>query len=174
MKDSTKKALIVGTAAAVAGLATKKLLDSPEPPGMARSEPLIAQLHPRIQDMARETLVRAYKQGLSLIVTQGLRTNEEQARLYAQGRTTPGQIVTNAPPGSSWHNFGLAFDVAVLDPYGKSTWPENEALWQKIGTIGKSTGLQWGGDWTSIKDRPHFEYHPGLTLTDARAGRTLA
>lgn len=171
VNETTKKALIAGGVGALAGLAAKSILsDKRDPPGLARSEPLIRKLHPSIQDRARETLVRAFSQGVSLIVTQGLRTNEEQARLYAQGRTAPGAIVTNAPPGSSWHNFGLAFDVAVLDDMGKTTWPENSALWQKIGTIGKSTGCAWGGDWTTIKDRPHFEYHPGLTLADARAG----
>jgi peptidoglycan L-alanyl-D-glutamate endopeptidase CwlK len=93
----------------------------------------------------------------------------EQARLYAQGRTAPGAIVTKAQPGSSWHNFGLAFDVAPL-VNGRPAWPNDEALWDLIGRYGKAAGLDWGGDFLTIKDRPHFEYHPGLTLAQARAG----
>ncbi len=165
----------VGLGAAIAGiilLIGRKLMDSSNNKpvkGMAASTSFIKSLHPSIQPMAKAVLQEAANQGIDLVVTFGSRTNEQQAALYAQGRTAPGAIVTNAPPGSSWHNFGLAFDVAVL-ANGKPTWPTNEALWQKIGAIGKSVGLDWGGDFTSIKDRPHFEYHPGITLASARTG----
>jgi peptidoglycan L-alanyl-D-glutamate endopeptidase CwlK len=163
----------IGLGAAVVGvilLIGRKLMDSNKPvKGMSASMPYIKSLHPSIQGLAKDVLQDAANQGLDLVITFGNRTNEQQAALYAQGRTAPGPIVTNAPPGSSWHNFGLAFDVAVL-VNGKPTWPTNEALWQKIGAIGKARGLTWGGDFTSIKDRPHFEYHPGITLADARAG----
>ena len=98
---------------------------------------------------------------------------EEQAALYAQGRTAPGNIVTKAKPGTSWHNFGLAFDVAVV-VNGQPTWPDDEALWSKVGDLGKRLGLEWGGDFASFKDLPHFQFHPGLTLEQARAGRRLS
>jgi peptidoglycan L-alanyl-D-glutamate endopeptidase CwlK len=170
----------VGIGAAVLGLVTlgvSKLMSSssshpsgPLPKGWAASLPIIGKLDPSIQRMAQQVLVDAASQGIDLVVTQGLRDNALQAELYAKGRTTPGPIVTNAPPGSSWHNFGLAFDVAVLKD-GKATWPEDEALWQRIGAIGKAVGLDWGGDFHTIKDRPHFEYHPGMTLAMARAGQ---
>ena len=170
LKLNWKKVAGFGALALGGGFVVKKLLEN-EPRGMAQSEPFIAKLHPSIQDMAREVLTRASNVGIDLVITQGLRDNEEQARLYAQGRTAPGSIVTNAPPGSSWHNFGLAFDVAVLNAEGKATWPEDSALWERIGQVGKAAGLTWGGDFTSIKDRPHFEYHPGVTLADARQGK---
>jgi peptidoglycan L-alanyl-D-glutamate endopeptidase CwlK len=170
----------VGIGAAILGLVTlgvSKLMSSSSPPantplpkGWAASLPIIGKLDPSIQGMAQQVLVNAANEGIDLVVTQGLRDNALQAQLYAQGRTAPGAIVTNAPPGSSWHNFGLAFDVAVLKD-GKATWPENEALWQRIGAIGKAVGLEWGGDFHTINDRPHFEYHPGLTLAMARAGQ---
>lgn len=143
----------------------------PPPPGLPQSEPLIAQLHPDMQSMARDTLQRAMNAGIPLVVTQTYRSSDEQARLYAQGRTTPGQIVTNAPPGSSWHEFRLAFDVAVMDPNtGRPTWPNDPGLWSQIGDAGKAAGLTWGGDFATITDRPHFEFHPGVTLSMARAG----
>ncbi len=163
------RSILAGFGAALfAGLAFK-MIGKEEPKGMSQSRRFIDRLDPSIRSMAEEVLIRAHAQGIDLVITQGLRTNEEQARLYAQGRTAPGPIVTNAPPGSSWHNFGLAFDVAVLKD-GKATWPNDVGLWNQIGAIGKAAGLGWGGDFTSIKDRPHFEYHPGISLAMARTG----
>jgi peptidoglycan L-alanyl-D-glutamate endopeptidase CwlK len=141
--------------------------------GGGSSEARIARLEPVIQSKARALLDAARAQGIELTVTQGLRTMDEQAALYAQGRTAPGQVVTNAKPGSSWHNFGLAFDVAVV-VNGKPTWPSDQTLWDKIGELGKAQGLVWGGDFQSFKDMPHFQYTGGLTLEQARAGQRPA
>lgn len=139
-------------------------------PDRERSRSLIEKLNPVVQPMAWRLLDDAWAEGIPLVVTQSLRTMAEQQALYDQGRTKPGAIVTNALPGSSWHNFALAFDVAVLD--GRvPTWPNNPDLWRRIGTIGKAAGLAWGGDFKSIIDQPHFEFHPGMTLADARAGK---
>lgn len=138
------------------------------------SEERISSLHPQVASRARELVKRAAGEGMPIVVTQALRSMEQQAALYAQGRTAPGAIVTNSPPGSSWHNYALAFDIAPLDASGQPHWPDDEGLWQRLGAIGKQLGLTWGGDFRSFKDRPHFEYHPGLTLDDARAGRTIA
>ena len=110
--------------------------------------------------------------GVAILVTQGLRTWEEQDRLYAIGRTRApiGRkfIVTNAPGGRSWHNFGLAFDIAVLDALGKADWDTAHPGWARAGEIGKSLGLAWGGDWKAFKDLPHFQYVGDLTLAVCR------
>ena len=64
--------------------------------------------------------IRAFKlllleqTGWEWIVVQGRRTIAEQNSLYAQGRTAPGNIVTNAQGGSSAHNFGLAVDMVPI------------------------------------------------------------
>lgn len=139
---------------------------------MTVTETLVAQLHPEVQTRCRALLDTATSVGILLCVTQGYRSPQQQAKLYAQGRTAPGAIVTRAPPGSSWHEFHLAFDVAVLHE-GKATWPNDIRLWRRIGELGKAQGLDWGGDFKTITDLPHFEYHPGLTLAEARAGKTL-
>jgi peptidoglycan L-alanyl-D-glutamate endopeptidase CwlK len=131
---------------------------------------MIEKLHPSIQPLARKLIESAASNGIVLAITQGLRTNEEQERLYAQGRTAPGVIVTNARPGTSWHNYGLAFDVAIV-VHDKITWPNDVHLWKCIGELGKMHGLEWGGDFHTFVDRPHFEYHPGLTLLDAMQGK---
>ena len=145
----------------------------PPPPAPPKGGSLVSKLEPVIQPKVEALLNAARAEGIELRVTQGLRTMEEQQALYDQGRTKPGPVVTNAKPGSSWHNFGLAFDVAVMKD-GKPTWPADEALWQKIGALGKAQGLTWGGDFQNFPDRPHFQYTGGLTLEQARAGQRPA
>lgn len=123
------------------------------------SSNFLIKLHPEMKAAAVALLEDAFDEGIDLTITQGFRSSQEQKRLYDQGRTTPGPIVTNAKPGVSKHEYGLAFDVAPLNDKGKPHWPEDNELWNKIGELGKAIGLRWGGDFTSIKDRPHFE-HP--------------
>ena len=94
------------------------------------------------------------------------RSFQEQDGLYAQGRTHPGKKVTNARGGESFHNYGVAADIAFYNETGNITWPEGgdyAKLWTRYGEHAKKQGLEWGGDWKSITDRPHIEYHPGVT-----------
>jgi peptidoglycan L-alanyl-D-glutamate endopeptidase CwlK len=138
----------------------------------------LEDLHPRVQAMARRLLDDAARAGIPLTVTFTLRSMETQAALYAQGRSKPGKIVTNARPGYSFHNFGLALDVAPTELLKLPNWGDTlatqkraDALWAKLGAIGKAIGFRWGGDFVSIKDRPHFEWSGGLSLADLRAGK---
>lgn len=80
----------------------------------------------------------------------------EQERIYNQGRTTPGPIVSDAPPGSSYHNYGLAFDIVPTAYVNLPNWNPGGPLWNRIGSIGKSLGLEWGGNWPK-PDEPHFQ-----------------
>lgn len=88
-------------------------------------------------------------------------------------------IVTNARGGYSYHNYGLAIDFALLLPDGSSvSWDmsrdgdgDKVADWQEVVQEGKSLGFEWGGDWTSFKDYPHFQFTFGLTLAALRAGQ---
>jgi len=142
----------------------------------AQDERVIAKLHETLHGPARRLLVTAFEEGLDLTVTQGLRTHEEQARLYAQGRTTPGNIVTWAQPGSSWHNFGLALDVALDGDPGpriRPQWPNDRKLWTRVGEIGEALGFEWGGRWERV-DLPHFQMRGGLTMSQARMGQRPA
>lgn len=94
------------------------------------------------------------------------RSFPEQDALYAKGRTRPGAKVTNARGGDSFHNYGVAADIAFYNENGGITWPEGgdyAKLWTRYGEQAKKQGLSWGGDWKSITDRPHVEYHPGIT-----------
>jgi peptidoglycan L-alanyl-D-glutamate endopeptidase CwlK len=124
-------------------------------------------------ERAKALLDAAAKAGLAVVVTQGLRTWKEQDALYRRGRTSPpigkSHIVTNAKGGYSWHNFGLAFDVLLLDALGKGDWDTNHPGWRMLGDLGKKAGLEWGGDWKTLKDFAHFQYSGGVTLAACRS-----
>jgi len=99
--------------------------------------------------------------GLTWVVVSGTRTMKEQADLYAKGRTTAGPKVTNAPPGSSAHNFALAADCAPLMKGTKHSiwWEAPAAAWAKYGEIVETHYMTWGGHFRTLSDRPHCE-HP--------------
>lgn len=126
------------------------------------SERRIDTLHPLIRARVREFINAADNVGIKLRVTQATRTFAEQQKIYNQGRTEPGDIVTNAQAGQSYHNYGLAFDVVEM-VNGEPIW--NSTNWEKIGELGKKFGFQWGGDFTSIKDKPHFQKTFGNSIT---------
>ena len=127
----------------------------------------IKTLHPKLRQIATDFINRAEKElGIKLRITQATRTINEQNRLFAQGRTESGKIVTNAQGGLSYHNYGLAFDVVEIAG-GKAIW--SNPNWDKIGSLGKSMGLQWGGDFKSLVDKPHFQLTLGFTTRELLA-----
>lgn len=129
----------------------------------------LSLLNSYVKTLAEKFLEKCKAQGLDVIITQTLRTSLEQDELYAQGRTKPGKIVTNAKGGYSMHNYGLAFDIAIKKN-GAIVW-DDEALYSKAGKIGESIGLEWGGSWRSFKDYPHFQWTNGLTIKDLLNGK---
>ncbi|MEK5417328.1 MULTISPECIES: M15 family metallopeptidase [Paenibacillus] len=144
----------------------------------SKSSKRLVGLHPVVLAAATVLIERCYARGVPIVITQGLRTIAEQDALYAQGRTKSGSIVTNAKGGYSYHNFGLAVDFALLLPNGSSvSWDMNRDYngnnikdWIEVVEEAKKLGFDWGGDWTSFKDYPHFQMVFGLTLTQLRAG----
>lgn len=100
-------------------------------------------------------------EGIEIRVVQGLRTWSDQEALYAQGRSKPGIIVTNAHGGQSYHNFGMAVDCAPSrfgpgHPYDPD-WNSVHPYWLRMETVGVSLGLKAGAMWRSFPDAPHFE-----------------
>ncbi|KAI7262163.1 hypothetical protein KC345_g9518 [Hortaea werneckii] len=138
----------------------------------------LSGLHPAVLAAAAALIERCYACGVPILITQGLRTIAEQEVLYTQGRTKPGTIVTNARGGYSYHNYGLAVDFALLLPDGSSvSWDmkrdgdhDRTADWLEVVKQAKALGFEWGGDWTTFKDYPHFQLSFGLTLAALRAG----
>ena len=122
-----------------------------------RSEKVIATLLPEVQPYARALVTKAGADGITIKVISGLRTYDEQNDLYAQGRTKPGRIVTNARGGFSNHNFGIAFDVGVFEG---SQYLDESPKYKAVGVLGMDLGLEWGGNWKTIQDEPHFQLRP--------------
>lgn len=133
----------------------------------------INDLNPTVKKMAEEFIEKCSKdqylidRGVKVIITSTFRNAESQNDLYAQGRTKPGTRVTNARAGYSWHNFRCAFDFAPQ--IGKSIPWNDYKLFKYIGQVGKSVGLEWGGDWKSFPDSPHLQFTNGMNLGQLRS-----
>lgn len=130
----------------------------------------INRCHPRLIDLSKKLVSACRGQGLIIGIGESFRTKEEQDALYAKGRTAPGNIVTNAKGSSysSHHQWGTAFDIYRSD--GKGVYTDGDGFFEKVGKIGKSIGLEWGGDWKSPVDKPHFQL-PDWGSTTARLKR---
>jgi hypothetical protein len=120
------------------------------------TEKRINTLNPKIKDLVSKFIKKVNDElCIQLRVAQGLRTIAEQNELYAQGRTKPGKIVTNAKGGESNHESGLAIDIYMVNCDG--TVDLNRRVPQEVVNIAKQEGFEWGGDWKRFKDYPHFE-----------------
>lgn len=122
------------------------------------SERRLLTLHPAIRKVVRKFINKAEDEGIFLRITDAFRSFEEQAKLPSS--------VTNAGPGQSYHNYGLAIDVVEMKD-GGPLWVNPR--WERIGQIGKSFGFEWGGDWTSIVDQGHFQKTFGLKTKELLA-----
>lgn len=131
-------------------------------PTDSRSETNILTLHKSVQPLARALVHGALAIAITIKVLSGNRTYAEQDLIFAQGRTRGGVRVTNARGGQSNHNFGLAFDIGI---FSGGAYIEESPLYAKVGALGKSIGLSWGGDWHSGADEPHFELRPYWAAT---------
>lgn len=123
----------------------------------------------RIRGVAFEFLARCAEAGIPVMLIDTLRTPEEQAANLAKGVswTANSLHLPQKPDGKA-----LAFDVCLYDVYqlngpDKLQWNTADPAWQKVGTIGESLGLRWGGRWKQ-KDMGHFEYvgapHQSVTV----------
>jgi len=152
-------------------------------PTLDRIELLHPAVRQEVKDIYLNEIVPALAGKAICRFAYTLRTFAEQDALYAQGRTklfdANGKklgVVTKAKGGQSIHNFGLALDIVLLkDTNGDGTfesasWETNidfdkdgKADWMEIVNIFKKHGWEWGGDWKSFKDLPHFEKTFGNT-----------
>lgn len=128
-----------------------------------RSEKNVRTLLPEFQRVTRSWFVAravpvAKSLGLTVKIIGGTRDFAEQQKIYSQGRTSPGPRVTNAKPGTSFHNFGCAFDVGLFDAAGR--YIEDDTKYIRFFCRADKPELsKWGGDFKSFKDYPHVEFH---------------
>lgn len=133
----------------------------------SRSETNISSLLPKAQIAARKFLAAVIDAGIEAKIIGGNRTWAEQDALYAIGRTVQKnrRPVTNARGGYSNHNFGIAWDIGIFN--GKAYLPESP-LYADAGAIARAQGLEWGGDWRSFTDEPHFNLLTGKSIAQLR------
>ena len=126
----------------------------------------VSQLHHELKKKVVKLQKECLKAGIKIKIGECVRTVAEQNALYAKGRNgVPGPIVTKAKGTDyrSMHQWGVAFDFLLdtdVDKDGKKSddvFNNATKLFNKVGAIGKKLGLEWGGDWKSIKDLPHFQ-----------------
>ncbi len=153
----------------------------------------IKDLRPDVMEKAENLLTECQHQQLDILIYRTLSSLEEQARLFCRGRTSAeieavaarlereynrpdvsavllnvepqnGARVTNAAPGMSLHNYGLALDAVPLRD-GKPVWGAKEeediAIWHRYGQAAEKVGFEWGGRWTRFRDMPHIQ-EPGV------------
>ena len=132
----------------------------------------LSDLHPRVREMCMKWIDACKEAGIDVLVYCTYRSPEEQNELYAQGRTKPGNVVTNARGNESFHNFRLAFDFVPLVG-GKPQWNDTN-LYRKAGILAETFGLEWAGRWTGkLRETAHCQYSGGLTLAELKAGKTV-
>ncbi|MGO4531936.1 M15 family metallopeptidase [Paenibacillus sp. 2TAF8] len=142
-------------------------------------EPLpITGLHPVVAESEGVLVRMAARRGIKVVITHGYRSEAEQDALFAQGRSSSGNIVTNARGGESYHNYGLAIDFALRTPGGEIVWDmerddngNGKADWMEVVDLAKELGFTWGGDWTNFPDYPHLQMDFGLSIRDLKRGK---
>lgn len=121
----------------------------------------IAQAHPKIREELKQYYIECNNKlpkGVRLRFAYVYRSIAEQNVLYNQRPK-----VTNAKGGQSIHNYGLAFDyVIMLDKDNNGTfetieWDLKSPYHKLVVNYFRSNGYEWGGDWASFKDYPHFQ-----------------
>lgn len=125
----------------------------------------LAGLHPDLIAKVTRIINAMRELGFEMRVTDGLRTAQEQAALYAKGRGGgPGPIVTNADgtikrsnhQASLSDGLGRAADLTFW-VNGQPSW-DVTLPWSLYGAMARALGLKWGGDWLGgLTDRPHVE-----------------
>lgn len=139
-----------------------------------READILSLLHPELRKKVEKLLESCRAAGIAVYIFEGLRSIERQRELYAKGRNAAGvvidkkAVVTNAKPGSSYHNYGLAVDL-VFDgdtekPGVQWTW-DNSKPWAKMGALSEAAGLEWAGRWKTFPEMPHSQLKiPGIGI----------
>lgn len=124
-------------------------------------------LNPVVAQQARNFLNLTAANNMDVRITAAFRSWDDSDRDYAQGRTAPGPIISNARGGESYHNWGLAFDAA---PFDNGVYSSDINEFRRMGRLGQQVGLEWGGTFKDIVDYPHFQNTFGLSTEDLLNG----
>ena len=133
-------------------------------------------LHPDFRPMAERFLAKCVGAGIMVMVVETWRSQEAHEEDVKNGRSwvakskhqniEKGDAVNVLEKGGILYPVvspaSLAIDVAPYEQYqlygaDKLQWDGAEPVWQKLGKIGESVGLKWGGRWKRRRDFAHFE-----------------
>jgi peptidoglycan L-alanyl-D-glutamate endopeptidase CwlK len=150
----------------------------------------IEDLDPKLQEICKKHIENCKKRNVNILVYFTLRTHLEQDALYSQGRESYSEIckkrklaglpditeqeakkkVTNAKSGSSFHEYGKAYDAVPLLRDKKADWNKTEIdNWTIMFEEGRKLGLTLGHDFKNFKDDPHFQMS-GITIEQLQKG----
>jgi peptidoglycan L-alanyl-D-glutamate endopeptidase CwlK len=140
----------------------------------------LEDLRPAVRDAALRATKAMADKGVLYVIFETLRSTETQIAYYAQGRLALETVndlrikaglkpisnsenmrkITNCDGIKilSRHQGGSALDIVPMTPSGLPCWPgKQDGRWRAIAEAMKTEGFEWGGDWTSFPDLPHFE-----------------
>lgn len=131
----------------------------------------IEDLSPKAQELYGLFAQKLKEGGVAFVVVSTFRTVEEQQALWFKGRDSNGKVVNpdlvvtqcDGIINKSNHQSRNAFDLTFADEGGHAIYPSDPVRWKSLGEIGKSVGLEWGGDWKPFDgnglgwDIDHFE-----------------
>jgi peptidoglycan L-alanyl-D-glutamate endopeptidase CwlK len=151
---------------------TRRKLFNPYPKDFYEYKPTsnsISSLSPHVGQLVQKFLDLTKANNLDVRIISAFRSWNDSDKLYAQGRTAPGEIASNARGGESYHNWGLAFDAA---PFENGVISSDIEKFKAMGRLGQQAGLEWGGSFKDLVDYPHFQYTSGLSTADLLNGVT--
>lgn len=127
----------------------------------------LKHLHPILRDKIPQLLRKLNNENIPFKLFEGFRSPQRQRYLYAKGRTIDGNIVTNARPWSSYHQYGMAADFVL---YENRQWSWNDrghrkAWWSRLHELGHELGLEplsW--------EKPHLQI-ADLSISTLRNGQ---
>jgi peptidoglycan L-alanyl-D-glutamate endopeptidase CwlK len=116
-------------------------------------------LYPPFLELALELAAGCRQRGAEYWAISGYRSPQEQAKIYFQGRTTPGKIVTNAKPGLSAHQYGIAVDFCLDKDLGREGLQPDFRLeaYELLAEEARKLGLESGMDWKAFREGPHVQ-----------------
>lgn len=136
---------------------------------MSRS---VEDLCPKVKPKIFHALALIVSRGVHVLITDTLRTEEEQKQLLRAGKSqtlnskhlpqTKCEACHQLTNSTGTLGMSHALDLAVYSQWSsrgpdKLTWDSTHPDWQTIGECVRASGLRWGGDWKTFKDYAHME-----------------
>lgn len=134
----------------------------------------LTDLLPEARERFGQWLALCEAHGVDVLVYCTHRPPQEQAQLYASGRTAPGRIVTMARPWESWHQYRVAVDAVPLI-LGKPDWSysdldkdrqPDEPWWADMVGLAADCGVEWAGHWQRFTEYVHWQVTSGRTMDE--------